>query len=473
MKIALVIPPYNLIQQGYGSKAKVKYGHQLPLGIGYIAAVLLELGHNVKLIDSPALEYSNSEVIEEIIKWGSDVVGISAMTSSSEAAYSLSTDIKKKINLPIILGGPHSICFPEKSLIDCPSIDISVYGEGEIVIKNLIGKIKDKNAIWNVPGICYRDETGKVVKTPINEVIYNLDNLPSPAWQLYDFNLYKPLPKQYKILPMVSFITSRGCFWGKCTFCYQAGRMSTKYRRYSPEKTIKEIQNLYENFNIKEIIFWDDTFAVNVQWIERFCNLLKEKNIKISWSCSGRVDTVSKKMLQMMKEVGCWSIFYGYETGNQKLLDKIKKGTTIEQAINATKWAKEEVGMEIRGSFMIALPGETPEIGRETVKFAIKLNPTYAQFLPAHPEYGTVLYDEALKEGKITEEIKYRGRTKATYVPNAYKSAEEVEKMVRYAYRKFYLRFAYIWSHIKKIRNLHDIKSYFDGLRFVLGITLK
>jgi len=93
--------------------------------------------------------------------------------------------------------------------------------------------------------------------------------------------------------------------------------------------------------------------------------------------------------------------------------------------------------------------------------------------LPTFPEPGTELYHQALKEGKITEKIKYKGRTKAVYVPDGYRSAEEVEKMVRIAYIRFYLRPKYIWKHVKKIKSLKDLKSYFDGLRFVLGIIFR
>jgi radical SAM superfamily enzyme YgiQ (UPF0313 family) len=471
MKIILINPPFNLIRQGYGSRAKIKYGNMPPLGIGYIASVLLELGHKVKIIDSPALGYTNKEVIKEIIRWGTDVVGISALTASSDSAYSLATEIKKKIDVPIILGGPHAIAFPEEVLKDCQSIDISVFGEGEVVIRNLIDKISNRDLLYNVNGICFRDKNGNIIKTPLGEYELNLDNYPSPAWNLYDFSLYSSLPRQYKALPIAPLVSSRGCPW-RCTFCFQAAHKLFKYRRHSPERIVSEIENLYLNFGIREIMFWDDTFAMNINWIERFCNLLKERGITIPWSCYGRVDTVNKRMLQLMKEAGCWNIFIGYESGCQELLDKIKKGTTIEQAIRATRWI-HETGMEIRGSFMLALPGETPEKAKKTIAFAINLDLTYAQFLPTFPEPGTELYHQALKEGKITEKIKYKGRTKAVYVPDGYRSAEEVEKMVRIAYIRFYLRPKYIWKHVKKIKSLKDLKSYFDGLRFVLGIIFR
>jgi len=470
MKIALIAPPYDLLAKGYGTKAKIKYGHMPPLGIGHIAAVLLKLGHEAKIIDAPAMGYGDADVVREVLKWGADAAGISAMTASADSAYSVANAIREASPMPLIMGGPHSICFPEKVLTDCPAVDVSVFGEGETVMPELAGWLEKKASLSGVKGVCFRGPGGAVVRNPLGESIADLDSIPSPAWHLYDFSLYRSLPGQNRAFPVAPLITSRGCPY-RCTFCFQAGNKAFRYRRHSPERIIGEIENLYKNFGIREVMFWDDTFAMNIDWMEKFCSGLKAK-VRLPWSCYGRVNTVSEKMLRLMADAGCWNIFYGYESGSQQMLDLIQKGTTIEQCLAATRWAKE-AGMQIRASFMIALPGETPEMARKTIDFAIKLNPDYVQFLPTYPEYGTVLYEQALKEGKITKGLEYKGRTKATYVPDAYGTPEEVEKMVRYAYRRFYLRFAYVWGRLKTIRGLADLKVYFDGLKFILGIAFK
>ncbi|OGR68449.1 MAG: hypothetical protein A2081_04740 [Elusimicrobia bacterium GWC2_61_19] len=470
MKIILIAPPYDLMGRGYGTKAKIKYGHMPPLGIGYIAAVLLQLGHDVKIIDAPARGCFDDDVVRETLAWGAEAAGISAMTASADSAYSVASALRAASPMPIIMGGPHSVCFPEKVLADCPAVDISVFGEGETVMAALNGWLADKGSLAGVDGICYRDENGNVVRNKLGESIADLDSIPSPAWHLYDFSLYRSLPGQNRAFPVAPLITSRGCPY-RCTFCFQAGNKSARYRRHSPQRIVSEIENLYKNFGIREVMFWDDTFAMNIDWMETFCAGLKAK-VRLPWSCYGRVNTVSEKMLKLMAGAGCWNIFYGYETGSQKMLDLIQKGTTIEQCVAATKWARR-AGLQIRASFMLALPGETPEMARQTIAFAIQLDPDYVQFLPTYPEYGTVLYEQALKEGKITRGLEYKGRTRAAYVPDGYASAEEVEKMVRYAYRKFYLRFSYVWGRLRTVRKFSDLKAYYDGLKFILGIAFK
>ena len=139
-------------------------------------------------------------------------------------------------------------------------------------------------------------------------------------------------------------------------------------------------KNLYDNFGIREITFWDDNFLVNEQWVFEFCDLLDASGLKIPWSACGRVNTVTKAMLERAKKSGLWCVFYGFETGNEDLLLRIKKGATLEQARQAARWTLD-LGIDIRGSFMLGLPGETPLKAMNTINFARELKIPFAQFL--------------------------------------------------------------------------------------------
>ncbi len=240
------------------------------------------------------------------------------------------------------------------------------------------------------------------------------------------------------------------------------------YRRQTPEKVVSEISRLVRDFGIKEIAFWDDNFMINEKWVAEFCDRLEKEGINIPWQCYGKVNTVTKDMIEKVAKSGCWNIFYGFESGNQDLLDGIKKGITLEQSRRAARWT-HDAGIDTRGSFMLALPDETPEKAMKTIKFAISLDLTFAQFLPTHPEYGTQLYEDALKKGKIVPE--YKGRTEATYVPSGYNGPEEVVKMVRKAYRMFYFRPGFFIKHLKRIKDLDTLTQYIDALRFIKGIA--
>lgn len=467
----MITPPFDLMKQGYGSKGSIKAGFFPPLGVGYLAAPLLKKGHQVKIIDSPPLNYQNENILKELENFKPDVIGISSLTASANEAYSLVKFLRENFpKVPIILGGAHAACFPEICFENIPELDCLIYGEGEKTFAEIIDSLDKIGLIRSdIRGTWIKTEKGLVKNLPA-EPIMNLDELLPPAWELYDYKIYRPLPLQYKKWPVANIITSRGCPWGQCTFCFESGRAAQKYRRHSPRRVVAEIKNLVENFGIKEVTFWDDNFLVNEKWIFEFCDLWDEENLNIPWSACGRVNTVTGSMLKRIKEVGCWCIFYGFETGNEDLLLRIKKGATLEQARQAAQWTRE-FGIDTRGSFMLALPGETPEKARKTIDFAIELDPTFVQFLPAFPEWGTELYDDAITSGRIASA--YKSRTGIAYVPDGYQNAAEVRKMQKLAYYKFYFRLGFFWKHFKRlIKDWSLIKQYYDGLRYILGVSL-
>jgi len=468
MKILLLTPPFNLMEKGYGSKRKLRAGFFPPLALGYLATPLINKGHQIKIIDSSPLEYENEDIRQVVDQFKPDLIGISSVTANAQEAYSLITFLKKHFDLPIVLGGPHVNCFPELVFKEAPQLDMIVLGEGERIFKEVIDYYdQNKKLSREISGTWIRLEDGTIKKNLKSKAVMNLDEILPPAHQLYDYDLYRPLPLQYKKLPVANILTSRGCPWGRCTFCFEAGRASQMYRRHSPQRVIDEIKFLIKTQYIKEVAFWDDNFLVNEEWVNKFCDLLDQEDIKIPWSAYARVNTITKTMMVRAKKSGLWNIFYGIESGNQDLLDRIKKGITLEQIRQAIKWSNQ-LGIDSRGSIMMALPGETPAKALKTIEFACQVDFTYVQFLPTHPEWGTDLYDDAIKSGRIVP--MYKGRTTPTYIPDGYKDAEEIKKMLRLAYQKFYFRPKYIWKHLKRLRDISKLKQYFDAFIYIVGV---
>jgi radical SAM superfamily enzyme YgiQ (UPF0313 family) len=474
MKVCLITPPFDIIKEGYGSKVRNKrYGYWPPLGVGYLGASLKAHGHEVEIIDSPPLRYSNKDILERLKESKPDLIGISSLTATKDQAYSLIRYLKKHLltKAPIILGGPHATTFPMECLQEVAELDAIAIGEGEETILELVKNLEQKKGFEGIRGVYYRDRNNrkKIVKNELRVVEPNLDNILPPAWELYDMNLYQPLPLQYKETPILPYVTSRGCPWKKCTFCFEAGHSGQPYRRHSPQRVIDDLKKMIKNLGLKEVAFWDDNFMINERWVVEFCNLLRKNKIKLYWQAYGRVNTVTEKMLEQASKSGCWNIFYGFESGNQDLLDNIRKGITLEQSMRAAKWTHAH-GLETRGSFMLALPGETPSKALNTIRFAIKMDLTFAQFLPTYPEPSTPLYFDALRKGKIVKQPKYKGRTSAVYVPEGYKDSEEVVKMVKKAYRKFYLRPAYMLKHLRRLKSINMARQYWEAFRFIVGI---
>jgi len=477
MKILLITPPFFKSNNKRIRMNCVRRGFLPPLGVGYLAAVLIQNGHLVKIIDSQVMGYDVDKVIGEIGRYEPDAIGISFLTPQEDNAYRLIQEVKKYFKgIPVIVGGAHPSCFPRATMERCKEIDILVAGEGEYIMLDIIRCLEKGGALKDVKGIYCRDKSGEILKTPEDSQTIDLDALPFPARHLYNLTSYAPESFENKRLPSTNLIVSRGCTYAKCTFCYRSGILKRQYRIQSAEKTLNEIRYLVKNFGIKEFIFYDDDLSSNKKWLTKFLSLLKKEKISISWSFRGRSDTVDIDILQEAKETGCFSIAFGFESGNQDLLDNIKKGITLEQSRRAASLANS-VGLEVVGTFMLGLPGETPKKAEKTIDFAIELDCTYAAFIPTHPFVGTELYDQCQKRGEIVEvpysdkEMRHtRYIPRVTYIPSGYKNKKELQDMVTNAYRRFYLRPDYFCKHIRKIKKFEDMKRYWEGVTFLLGL---
>ncbi len=471
MDLLLIFPP-TPVEERYGvSSGEDIASIQAPLGIAYVAAYLEEKGFKVGIVDAPALNMGVEEIIKCVENEKPAAVGISALTPNFHRAAELAEKIKEECpKTLVILGGQHATIMKDKILREHRCFDIVVYGEGELTACELMELVKKRKLsaehLKKVKGIVFRNRN-KIEITKPREPIQNLDSLPFPARHLLPMDRYLPMPNHYKRKPVANMITIRGCPF-QCTFCSAKAAFGQKRRYLSPERVIAEIKHLKKEYGIREISFWDDMLTANKEWINEICDTIINEKIDITWTCSARVDSVNPELLKKMKKAGCWSVFYGIESGSQELLDNIKKGITLEQIRDAVKWTKE-AGIEIRGSFMLCLPGETPELARKTIEFAKELDVDYAQFSLTTPYPGTELYETAKKYGHLKEEYDKFSSWHAVFLPFGYKNREEVEKMHSEAFKKFYMRPKYMLKRIAAIRSFGDVQTNLKGLKFISG----
>ena len=469
MHVGLVLPSFDLATSISGA-IKLKRGFLPPLGIGYIASSLKAHGHEISFVDACALGLDTMGTVSAVLAEKPDLVGISCLTRLSDAAYSLAREIKVcEPEMPIVLGGAHATSFYDEILDVCPHVDVVVPGEGERVFVELVNRIEQGKPIDDIEGILYRDADGNSVATPNAEHVKNLDSLPHPDRSIYKNELYVPLPSQNRRMPATTMITGRGCPYGKCRFCYQGGRYAHHYRRRSPEHVVDEIRHLVRDMGVREIVFQDDSFCLGGKWIRTFCDLLDRDKIDLTWAAQCRVDQVDPELLKRMAASGCYNVYYGFESGNERMLDLIDKGITLEQSRLAVKWAKD-AGLEIRGSFIIGFPTETPEISAETIRFACELNVDYMIFYPYRVQHGTRLEEFALSEGRLlNKELVVHV---PSYLPNTYSSADQLARTIKRAYLKYYLRPRYIGRALWRTRKPVVIKNHFDSFLFWLGMVL-
>jgi len=268
----------------------------------------------------------------------------------------------------------------------------------------------------------------------------------------------------------MAMLTSRGCPYN-CIFCSKPifGR---KVRSQSPQRIASEVEYLAEKFKVKEIAFYDDIFTLDKKRIAKLAEEFKQRNLSLPWTCETRVDLVTEELLKAMKEAGCYIIAYGIESGNQTILDNLRKKITIAQVTKAIKMT-HDVGIQSIGYFMLGSPGETPATIRQTIDFANYLPLDFAQFSVTIPFPGTDLYNLYLKQGignKNWDNFVYANLRSASapVFETASLSKGDLKKWSKTAYREFYLRFSYIWERLKQTRSLRDLKTNIRGLGMFL-----
>ena len=432
MKIALIRPNYH--------------SHLItpPLGLGYVSAYLKKYGHEVLFIDGLNQNLTNDQIVEQVKDY--PVVGITVLT----AFYLEAKDLMKRLQAVgkiVVLGNVHPTVMPEETLKDSGA-DYLVIGEGEITVLELVNALEKKLPIDNIKGLYCRETA---VKFQPREFIKNLDELPFPDWPAMDPRRYQKAPHGaiIKNFPVAPVTTSRGCPY-ECKFCVSPKFWQRQIRFRTPENVIAEIEYLVKNFGVREIHFEDDNLTLRREHIEKICNLIIEKKLNISWATPNgiRADKVDEALLRLMKKAGCYYVVFGVESGNQEILNNIKKHETLEDIEKAIRLAAK-VGLMTQGFFILGLPGETEQTVKNSIEFAKRVPLDRAQFLLLDLLPGSELWDEHKHEFK-TDYTK-RSYQDVTWVPSTIDSKILKEWQPK-AFKQFFFRPRPIISLIKYIK---------------------
>lgn len=475
MRVILIYPKTEL--QGDGEKP--------PLGLAYIASSLKLDEHEVMIEDMYGLGITMDQLIADAERFNPDVAGISVITPYITSASMVATQIKKHLNIPIIVGGPHPSSIPEKTLREHSSFDIAVRGEGEETMRELCKVIENKGDIQSVLGISFRKD-GEIISTPPRPLIENLDDIPFPAWHLLQMDKYfknTNMSLDAGGMKTFSIITSRGCP-GRCKFCDSHSVWKRKYRARSATNVVDEIERLYNDYNIRFIQFVDDTLIVNKKRVFEICDQIKERNLDIKWMCWGRVNLVDAEVLRKMKDAGCVKIYYGIESGSQKILDYINKNITLEQAEHAVKITKK-AGILTGAYWMMVFPPETEEDIKRTIEFNTSLPlDDHDTFSILTPFPGSELYKITKEEGLLlSEDWEYYYNRRADVLPvvrTRYLSNKDLHRLKKEGDRELLkatrLRmFKYYLSNPDKLLNriIKDPKNLFGAVAFLIKNQIK
>ncbi len=424
-----------------------------PVSLATIAAVLREEGFGMRLHDGSVDPATKDEVIADVRDWEPDVVVVNTATTAIEQDLAFADMIGDALPAArIMLMGVHPTVFPEECFGKSRVPDMIVRGEPEYTIRDAAVAVRDGAALEGIPGLSYRDHDGAVHHNELRPFIDNLDELPFPAWDLVDTDLYR-MPFTGERYLLVS--SARGCPYA-CTFCASKAYYGAKVRKRSPARIVDEMAWIEERFGIRDFLFWTESFTNNQEYAIATAQEMIDRNLDFSWVCNSRVDTVSPEFLKTIKAAGCWMIGFGIESGTQAVLDAAKKKTTIADAVRSVRMA-HEVGLEVTGHCILGLPGETEESLQRTIDFAKFLRLDYAQFYCAVPFPGSELYKQCLENDWLDEtDWRYFEQT-TSIISTPTLSADQVMKARDRAYKSFYRQPHIVWKTVRKIRSPRDV----------------
>jgi radical SAM superfamily enzyme YgiQ (UPF0313 family) len=379
-------------------------------GIGYISSVLKNAGHETSLLQT--YKYDENEIKNKINSFKPDLVAVSSTTDQIELSKKIIDFIYKIYKLPIVIGGVHATMLPEE-LINIEGVLGVCRGEGEYAMLELVEALEKGKDHTKIKNFWFK-KNGKIVKNPIRPLIQNLDELPFPDREVFEF---QKLLDNMRSDVGVEFMGSRGCPF-QCSFCINYSLMKLhknkgKYVRFrTAENLLSEIKKVINKYrNTKKIIFYDEIFTLNKKWLREFCEKY-QKEIGLPFECNTRIDTVNKETIDWLKKAGCEVISLGLESGNDYIRNVIlRKEVTKNQIMNACSIIKQ-AGIKIRVFNMVGLPYETEETINETIKVNKIIKPDYVFVSTFTPYPGTELFELCKSKGWISE------RTVKSYFEN-------------------------------------------------------
>ena len=366
-------------------------------GLAYIAAVLEQGGHEVRIVDPVSSRNDIKQIMRQIMEFKPRIVGFTSTTSGRFATIAVIRMVKKDSRAFIVAGGPHFHPTARDAMLNVPEIDCIVKGEGERAMAEIAQAVETGSSFANILGIYFR-KNGQAVETPNRPLIDNLDSLPFPAYHLFNLPSYKLRVREAN-LPALGVSSSRGCP-NQCTFCSMTSLQKHRFRKRSPKLFLDEVEYLHKNYGYRGFLFNDDTLTMDRNHINAICQGILSRKLNIAWSALARVNTVDREVLQLMKKAGCCHITYGVESGSDVTLRSLRKNTTVSQARRAVTMTAE-IGIPLDALFILSLPGETMKEASKTIslinEFALipRTRSIYA-FTFIYP--GTEVENQAFKE---------------------------------------------------------------------------
>lgn len=310
-----------------------------PLGILYLASYARRKRSDLEIKAIDGYTAKRRELVDDIIKYNPEVLGVSFTTQAATGAYCLINEVKEiNKNIFVVVGGPHPTIVPEESFRRA-KVDMVVVGEGEVTFLEILEKFVAGRGLSTIAGTAV-SQNGVFKKNSLRPLIPSLDEIPFPARDLLEIKKYPGyMYKRYRY--DTSIISARGCPFN-CVYCSNPVWKQQKpwYRLRSPQNVVDEIEYIVENYGIKEIFDETDEFNGSKKWAKDVCDEIIKRNLDIAWKAQMRVDNIDAELVDKLKKSGFWMGLVGLESCNNRTLNGINKKQTLDQidkALNAFK----------------------------------------------------------------------------------------------------------------------------------------
>jgi len=435
-----------------------------PLGLLYLSAYLKKHDFDVEVYDTTFSSYLN--LINYLKKEKPDVLGIHCNLLTK---YNVMKLIKfcRENDIVSILGGPDASAQIEEFLNY--GADIIISGEGEEPLTSVLNRLKAKSKyeLEDIPNVSFKNREGKIIQNPRQASKRSLNEYPYPDRAAINIQKYLDAWESHHEQRSISLVTARGCAF-TCKWCSHSVYGWT-HRRRSPENVLTEIKEIIDQYNPTHLWYADDVFTVNKHWMKKFHQLMTAENIHLPFECIARADRLDEELVMLLQELGCYRIWFGAESGSQRILDAMSRGVTKNEIENATRWCQKH-GIEAGVFVMFGYPGEELSDVYETIKFISELQPDQYLTTVAYPLRGTTMYGEIKNhiihgngwESHLQRELDIKGRyTKPLYDFAIKKLASEYRKrqlkrseqqFLKQAYHN--LRSVYCDYKIRRLENL-------------------
>ena len=464
MKALLVSAAPSL--QGKGLYVYESSGGMPPLGLLYVAGSLAGEGHEVAVVDQAAEGLTDREVADLAVEWEVDLLGLSVLTSSAIRAGRIARLAKRRNpNLWVVMGNCHATFCAPHIISKYPEVDVCVRGEGEEAMVALAGALEkvDRRGLGrgelpsllrDIPGLTFRNREGRPASTPDRPLIEDLDRLPFPDRRLLQRPYHIKIGEiALRMGRFTTVVSSRGCPF-ECTFCCCHILCSRRWRARSPGNIVEELE-LLESQGYDHFLFTDDNFTVSRRRTIKLAREMRRRRLSLEWICEGRVDQASKEMLREMVRAGCRLVFFGMESGNQRILNLYKKHTTPALNRKAVENARAAGVDIVVGSFILGGPGETLEEMHRTIEFAKSCDIDFAQFNILGLSPGAPLWEEAIAKGYLDLDKYWETGVLAARVWPGSPPLMRIREIVRNAFMEFSLRPGFLAKEL--VRSLSSL----------------